>query len=155
VDWNQSLPDVADFARSRDMQHMKLDWLALSDPSLIVPAAQPWDCQAASSADAGQLVVVAAVRILEEANCGWLERYPHQAIAHGGFYAFHLPNALPAAGAPGGPPLPKDRMPFFGMPFLDLRFFIIDLERHPETTKASVNHLFDQFKRMQTAKKQQ
>ncbi len=37
VDWNQSLPEVDRFARSHGMSEVKLDWLALSDPSVVVP----------------------------------------------------------------------------------------------------------------------
>ena len=151
VDWNQSLPDVNRYARAHQMKEVKLDWLALADPSLIVPGARAWDCQAASSADAGQWVVVAAVMILEERNCGWLERYPHEPIAHGGMYAFHLPDPLPAAGTDGGPPVISNRKAFFGTPF-DIRGWIIEMEQHPEVIAPGMRQLADLYKR-QTVQK--
>jgi hypothetical protein len=144
VDWNQSLQDVDAFARSHGIKELKLDWLALSDASLIVPGAQAWDCETASSADAGQWVVVSAVVILENRNCGWLEQYPHQSIARGGMYAFHLPDPLPAAGSAGGPPLPADRKVFFGVPF-DIRGVTVDMERHPERISTTLKGVFEKF----------
>ncbi len=153
VDWNQSLPEVGRFAQARRMKEVKLDFLALADPSLVVPEARPWDCQAATSADAGQWVVVSAVMILENRNCGWLEQYPKEAIAQGGMYAFHLPDPLPAAGTRGGPPLPRDRKAFFGAPF-DIRGMTINLERNPEKTVRAMKEVAERFKQ-QSAKKPQ
>jgi hypothetical protein len=45
--------------------------------------------------------------ILDGHNCGWLTHYPHEVLARGGMYAFRLPPAIPAVGAPGGPPRPE------------------------------------------------
>ncbi len=153
VDWNQTLPEVEQYTRAHGWAEVKLDWLALADPSAVVPEVRPWDCQAASPSDAGQWVVVSAVMILENRNCGWLERYPHEPIAHGGMYAFHLPDLLPPAGAAGGPPLPVDRKAFFGTPF-DIRSLIVDLERHPERIAPAMKEMAKRYKQQSTKKSQ-
>jgi hypothetical protein len=43
--------------------------------------------------------------IVDSHNCEYLFNYPHQALAGGGMYAFHLPPLLPPPGSPGGPPI--------------------------------------------------
>jgi hypothetical protein len=64
VDWNEGLPD--------GLSHVKLDWLSLSDLALVVPEAHR---------NPGRWVVVAAVTILENHNCGWLPRNPNPSSA--------------------------------------------------------------------------
>ena len=151
VDWNQTLPEVQEYAEAHGMKDVKLDWVALSDPAHIIPNARPWDCQAAASGDRGQTVIVSAVAILEIRNCGWLEQYPHEAIANGGMYAFHLPDPIPDAGTPGGPPLPAKRKAFFGVPF-DMRGTAIELEQHPEKTSVVMQEIMRRFHAPQSGK---
>jgi hypothetical protein len=97
-----------------------------------VPQSRLWDCQTPAPQDAGQWVVVSANMILDAHNCTWLFAYPHESLARGTMYAFHLPGRIPPEGAPGGPPLPSARHQFLGSP-VDARVMYLDLVRHPET----------------------
>jgi hypothetical protein len=54
--------------------------------------------------------------ILDAHNCGWLTRFPHEVLAGGSMYAFRLPPAIPAVGAPGGPPSPEAYRSLGGTP---------------------------------------
>jgi hypothetical protein len=144
VSWNEALPAVGDFVQRHNLSRIPLDWASLSDPALVIPQAQPWDCQAPSSEDAGQWVAVAAVSILENHVCGYLLQYPHQALAGGSMYAFLLPQPIPPPGALGGPPLPSMRKVMWGTPF-DLRAFALDAERHPETLPAKMQEMMRRF----------
>jgi hypothetical protein len=140
VSWNDGLPAVEDFAREHRLADIALDWASLTDPSQVVPQERDWDCQTPTDRDAGQWVAVAAVSILENHNCGYLQQYPHQALAGGSFYAFHLPSPIPPAGQPGGPPLPGERKILWGMP-LDLRAFAVDVERHPDRLQTGMDEM--------------
>jgi len=112
----------------------------------VAPEAQPWDCQAPTDSDAGQWVAVTAVAILENHNCGYLQQYPHQQLAGGGFYVFKLPATIPAAGTPGGPPLASERKMMWGMPF-DMRAWTINVERHPEQLPAEMKAQMESYQR--------
>jgi hypothetical protein len=153
VSWNEALPTVADFTRTHHLARLPLDWASLSDPALIVPEAQPWDCQSPSAADAGQWVVVAAVSIIENHNCAYLLRYPQEALAGGSMYAFQLPQLLPPPGAPGGPPPPSARKLMWGVSF-DLRAFALDAERHPDALPAKIHAIMRQFQQQNAPKGQ-
>jgi hypothetical protein len=144
VSWNEGLPDVERFVRQQHIREIKLDWASLSDPTLVVPEAQIWDCQAPTDRDAGQWVAVTAVSILENHDCGYLQQYPHQQLAGGAFYVFKLPTPIPSAGTPGGPPLPSERRIMWGMPF-DLRAWAINVERHPEQLPVQMQTLMQKF----------
>jgi len=150
VSWNEGLPAVEAFAQQHHLSQLKLDWASLSDPALIVPEAQPWDCQLPTAADAGHWVVVAAVSILENRNCGYLMQYPHQPLAGGSLYAFQLPQPIPAPGAPGGPPLASARKEMWaiGLGF-DLRAFALDSERHPDTLPAKMAAMMRYYQQQQ------
>jgi hypothetical protein len=126
------------------MREIELDWASLSDPTLVVPEAQIWDCQVPTDRDAGQWVAVTAVSILENHDCGYLQQYPHQQLAGGAFYVFKLPSPIPSAGTPGGPPLPSERRIMWEMPF-DLRAWAVDVERHPERLPAQMQTLMQKF----------
>ena len=78
VSWNEALPEVERFARERHLTEIELDWASLNDPALVVPEARMWDCQYPADGDAGHWVAVAAVSILENHTCGYLQQYPHQ-----------------------------------------------------------------------------
>jgi hypothetical protein len=144
VSWNEALPEVERFARERHLTEIDLDWASLSDPALIVPQARAWDCQDPADRDAGQWVAVAAVSILENHNCGYLRQYPHEQLAGGAYYVFQLPNPIPPAGQPGGPPPASQRKILWGMPF-DLRSFAVNVERHPERLSTEMQELVQQF----------
>ena len=144
VTWNEALPEVERFVREQRLTEIELDWASLSDPSLVVPEAQTWDCQVPNDWDAGHWVAVTAVSILENHNCAYLQRYPHEQLASGAFYVFKLPAPIPAAGTAGGPPVASQRKVIFGMPF-DLRAWAVNVERHPERLPAEMQSLMRRF----------
>jgi hypothetical protein len=144
VSWNEGLPEVERFVRQQGLTEIELDWASLADPALVVPEARIWDCQAPTDRDAGHWVAVAAVSILENRNCGYLQQYPHQQLAGGSFFVFKLPAPIPAAGTPGGPPVASDRRIMWGMPF-DLRGWMVNVERHPERLTVEMQVLIKKF----------
>lgn len=146
VDWNQSLPEVRRFAESHGLKSLAVDAYGLTDPAHSVPEARLWDCQKPAEADRGQWVVVSANMILDGHNCGWLTPFPREEIAGGSMIAFRLPQEIPAAGSPGGPPLPSQRRQFAGMPpEYDIRTAIIQLMRHPEGIPDAAAQMRSQF----------
>ena len=145
VSWNESLPQVEKFAREHRLPQIELDWASVSDASIVVPQARQWDCQAPTDRDAGQWVAVAAVSILENHNCGYLQQYPRRQLAGGAFYVFQLPSPLPPAGTPGGPPPPAARKLLWGMPF-DFRGWAVDAERNPGRIDVAVKSLMQTFR---------
>lgn len=144
VSWNEGLPAVAYFVRQQQLTEIEIDWASLSDPALVVPEAQIWDCQAPTDRDAGHWVAVAAVSILENHNCGYLQQYPHRQLAGGAFYAFKLPTPIPPAGTNGGPPVASERRIMWGIPF-DLRAWAINVERHPDRLPVEMQALMRKF----------
>ncbi|MGA8598975.1 MAG: glycosyltransferase family 39 protein [Bryobacteraceae bacterium] len=144
VSWNESLPDVERFVRQQKLTDIELDWASLSDPALVVPEAQIWDCQAPTDRDAGHWVAVAAVSLLDNHNCGYLQQYPHQQLAGGAFYAFKLPMPIPPAGSLGGPPVASKHKIMWGFPF-DLRAWTVNVERHPERMPVEMQALMQRF----------
>jgi Dolichyl-phosphate-mannose-protein mannosyltransferase len=146
VSWNDALPEVGRFADEHHMADIALDWASLSDATVVVPQAYEWDCQEPTDREAGRWVAVAAVSILENHNCGYLERYPHQPLAGGSFYMFQLPAQLPLQGQPGGPPAESDRKILWGMPF-DMRAIAIKMERHPELLFSEMEGMMKKFQR--------
>lgn len=144
VDWNQDLPLVSAFVQKHQLKQIRVDLVSLSDPALIVPEAQVWDCQAPATEDAGQWAIVSPTVILEAHNCAWLQPYLKEELAGGSMYALQLPQHIPEAGKPGGPPLPADRRLLFGTPF-DLREFAIEMERHPEKLPASLAEMMGKY----------
>jgi 4-amino-4-deoxy-L-arabinose transferase-like glycosyltransferase len=144
LDWNQSLPEVKRFADQHSLQRLALDEWGFNDPTPIVPQAAVWDCQKPTSADDGQWAVVSANMIIDGHNCIWLMQYPNQPLAGGSMYAVHLPEHIPAAGSPGGPPLPSAFRHFAGAPF-DLRGFFLDVIRQPETLPQAIHEIQARF----------
>jgi len=116
VDWNHALPEVESFVRQRGLQQVLLDEYGFAEPTAYVPEALLWDCQKPAVHDGGQWAVVSANYMLDSGNCTWLMQYQHQALAGGSMYAVRLPEVIPAAGQPGGPPLPADYRFVGGMP---------------------------------------
>jgi hypothetical protein len=131
VDWNQSLPEVKRFAEQHQLRLIRLDEYGFSDPTVVAPQAQPWNCQQPTSADEGQWVTLSANNILDGRNCGWLMQYRHEALAGGSMYAVLLPTHIPAAGSLGGPPLPSAYREFGGFP-LDIRSLFAHVFQHPD-----------------------
>lgn len=114
LDWNQSLPEVENFLQHQGVNKVLLDEYGFSDPNAYIPSARWWNCQTPIAADAGQWAVLSANMVEDGHNCLWLMGYPHQVLSGGSLYAVKLPVNIPAAGAPGGPPLPKDYRYFGG-----------------------------------------
>jgi len=139
VDWNQSLPEVKRFAETHGLTRIGLDEYGFSDPTVFVPQAKPWNCQSPTPQDEGQWVTLSANFILDGHNCAWLLQYPREALAGGSMYAVRLPAQIPAAGSPGGPPLPSAYRQFGGItiPF-DLRVFFMHVFQNPNDLPQAV-----------------
>lgn len=116
LDWNQALPEVEIFARQRGLKQVLLDEYGFAEPTTYIPEARLWDCQKPAPQDGGQWAVVSGNYMQDSGNCIWLLQYQHQALAGGSMYAVQLPEVIPAAGQPGGPPLPADYRFLGGMP---------------------------------------
>jgi hypothetical protein len=147
LDWNQSLPEVKAFAEQHGMQKIDLDEYGFTDASVDVPQSKIWDCQRPTSADDGQWAAVSANMIMDGHNCIWLMQYEHQTLAGGSMYAVHLPDHIPQAGSPGGPPRASKFREFAGAPF-DIRSFFLDIIRHPERLPQAVEEIMARFKFM-------
>jgi len=147
VDWNQSLPEVKRFAEQHRLSGVLLDHYAFSDPTAYVPQARPWNCQSPSPDDAGQWVVLSANMILDGHNCAWIMQYPNEALAGGSMYAVHLHDRIPAAGRPGGPPLPSAFRQIAGMPF-DGRSLFEHVYQHPQDLPRAMEWVQANFKSM-------
>lgn len=146
VDWNQALPEARRFAERHGQQAIDLDEYAMVDPGAIFPQARIWDCQAPAASDAAQWVLVSANMILDGHNCAWLLSYPHEELAGGSMYAIEMPPVIPAAGAPGGPPLPAARRLFLsGQTGIDMRTLFLGVTRHPETLPVVVAKMIADF----------
>jgi hypothetical protein len=108
LDWNHALPEVESFVRQHGLQQVLLDEYGFAEPAAYVPQVLLWSCQRPGPHDGGQWAVVSANYMMDSGNCIWLMQYQHQALAGGSMYAVQLPEVIPAAGQPGGPPLPAD-----------------------------------------------
>jgi hypothetical protein len=141
LDWNHALPEVAAFASRYKLSTVLLDEFGFSEPQAYVSQAQIWDCQQPSSADAGRWAVISANNIADSRNCRWLLRYSHQELAGGSMYAFRLPDVIPRAGAPGGPPMPQDYRYFGGMAFhgVDMRTIFHRCNRDPQQLQLTMS----------------
>ena len=144
LDWNQSLPEVKHFADQHGLERVALDEWGFNDPTVIVPQSEFWDCQKPTAADDGQWVVVSANMIMDGHNCMWLMQYAHQPLAGGSMYAVHLPEHIPVAGSPDGPPLPTASRNFAGAPF-DMRVLFLDVIRHPEKLPQAMQEMQARF----------
>lgn len=144
LDWNQSLPEVESFLRQRGVHNVLLDEYGFLEPVAYVPQAQLWDCQQPDPHDGGQWAVISANFIDDSGNCVWLLHYPHQVLAGGSMYAIQLPAIIPAAGQPGGPPLPADYHYFAGISGFDPRKTFLTCVRDPE----QMQPIMDQFEAM-------
>src|SRR5437667_11415521 len=93
-----------------------VDEYGFSKPEIYVPKAQFWNCQEPTASDAGQWAVVSAGMIEDGHNCLWLLQYPHQPLAGGSMYEFHLPASNPASASPDRQPTPAAQGKFRGGP---------------------------------------
>lgn len=147
VDWNQSLPEVKRFADQHGLRAIALDEYGFSDPTTFVPQAHFWNCQKPAPEDAGQWVVISAGMILDGHNCGWLMQYPNEPLAGGSMYAVHLHDQIPAAGRPGGPPLPSAFRQWGGAP-LDIQGVFIHLNKDPKDLPRALDWMQTAFRSM-------
>ena len=141
LDWNHALPEVETFARQRRLNHVLLDEWGFSEPAAYAPRAQLWSCQEPGPSDGGQWAVVSANNIADGHNCLWLMQYPHQVLAGGSMYAIQLPPMIPAAGTPGGPPLPEAYRYFGGFPDFDPRLMFLSCIRDPQQLQPTMDRM--------------
>lgn len=141
LDWNQSLPEVEAFAKQHALKHVLLDEYGVSDPSPYVPEAESRNCQQPSANDGGQWFVVSANNLFDSHNCLWLMSYTHVQLAGGSMYAFNLPPAIPAEGAPGGPPLPADYHYFGGIKDFDMTPIFLTCIHDPQLLQPTWDHM--------------
>lgn len=144
VDWNQSLPEVRQFAAQHALQRIRLDAYTLSPPQAFVPEGQVWDCQKPNPDDAGHWAVLSANLFLDGKNCAWLLQYPHQLLAKGSMYAVQLPEVIPLPGTSGGPPL-QSEFRYIGGAKFDTSIFM-HVEQNPEDLPAATEWMGKLFK---------
>ena len=100
-------------------------------------------------ADAGQPAVVSAAMIEDGHNCVWLLKYPHEPIAAGSLYVFHLPQPIPAQGSPGGPPPPEQWRNLAGFPLKgDIRLLFLNCINDPNQMQPTFDSITAQFTAM-------
>ncbi|MGB7847074.1 MAG: glycosyltransferase family 39 protein [Candidatus Acidiferrum sp.] len=152
LDWNHALPEVETFVRQRGLQQVLLDEYGFSEPTVYVPQAQFWDCQQPGPNDGGQWAVISANFMIDSGNCIWLLRYPHTVLAGGSMYAIQLPAIIPAAGQPGGPPLPADYRFFGGVREFDPRSLFLPCIRDPQQLQPTMDHMREIGEKMRQKK---
>lgn len=152
VDWNQSLPEVKRYIEQHQLPKILLTQYGFTEmPANLSANAEFWDCQQPSPADGNRWAVVSANMILDGHNCGWLLQYPHEAIAGGSLYAFHLPRSIPEPGTAGGPPLPSAYRLFGGAPF-DFQALSLNMIRYPERLPPTFADMVAKYKSGQVPK---
>ena len=102
-----------------------------------------------ADSDAGRWVFVSANMILDNHNCEWILRYPHQQLAAGAMYAIQLPDVIPPAGSPGGPPPPAERTVFLHAP-IEMRSLFRELTDHPERIQKVLEEMTATYQKLQT-----
>jgi len=153
LDWNQSLPEAERFVQQRRLENVLVDEYGFSDPTVYVSGAQFWNCQQPSPSDAGRWAIVSASMIEDGDNCLWLMNYSHEVLAGGSMYALQLPAVIPAAGEPGGPPLPGAYKTFGGTPAgMDFRQIFYNCPRDSSQLQPTLNEMQARFAQMQKKK---
>lgn len=152
LDWNQALPEVEKIVQERGLKNVLLDEYGFSDPTVYVPQATRWNCQQPGAGDGGQYAVVSASSIADARNCTWLMNYPHQTLAGGSMYGFQLPETIPAAGQPGGPPLAVDYRNVAGTTGFDPLAILLTCVQDPQQLQPTWDH-FQEMMKNQAAKK--
>jgi hypothetical protein len=152
LDWDTELPEVERFIQAHGLNDVLIDSYNVTDPSVYVAQGRLWDCQAATAADAGRWAFVSANMFADGENCTWLLPTPHQALAGGSMYAIHLPATIPAAGSPGGPPLPANYRYMGGAPF-DWRQIFYRSIRDPHQMQAILDDMMKTYAETQKRNK--
>ena len=145
LDWNQALPEVEQFALQHRLNRILVDEYGFTDPAVYVPGAQVWNCQQPSSQDNGQWVAISANMLEDGHNCLWLFNYPHETLAGGSMYAVHLPDAIPTAGTPAGPPLQSDWHNLAGNPDIDFQAVFMTIMRDPQQLQPTMDRMIKMF----------
>ena len=145
LDWNQALPEVEQFAAQHRLNRILVDEYGFTDPAVYVSGAQAWSCQQPSSQDAGQWVAISANMLEDGHNCLWLFNYPHEALAGGSMYTVHLPDAIPGAGTPAGPPLQSAWRNLGGNPDIDFQAVFMTIMRDPQQLQATMDRMIKMF----------
>jgi hypothetical protein len=153
LDWNQALPEVKRFADQHGLARIAVDEYGFNDTTVSVPQSVFWNCQKPTRAEDGQWVAVSANMIMDGHNCIWLMGYPHEALAGGSMYAVHLPEHVPQAGSPGGPPLPSEYRSFAGAGF-DMQVFFQGLIHDPARIPQAWDEMMARFQAANKAKTQ-
>jgi len=154
LDWDHAFPQVEEFARQRSLSTVLFDTYGFTGPDAFAPHARAWNCQTPATADAGQWVVVSGNNMADARNCLWLTAYEEVPLAGGSVYAFHLPAVIPAAGQPGGPPLP-DQMHYFFSPKglkVDVRDVFAKAVLQPDELDTTFKYFMDLGQQMQKQK---
>jgi len=156
LDWDHAFPEVEQFALKHSPSVVLLDRYGFSEPEFYAPHARPWDCQNPVATDAGLWAIVSGNNLADARNCSWLINYSPQALAGGSMYAFHLPDPIPPAGQPGGPPERKDWR-FFGgnlLPF-DMRETFTACLRDPAQLEPTFERIMEIGRQMHNQKQKQ
>jgi hypothetical protein len=72
-------------------------------------------------------------------------QYPHQTLGGGSMYAVQFPSPIPAAGQPGGPPLPKDYRYLSGIEGFDPIAIFGNCVRDPQQLQPTLDHMQAMF----------
>jgi len=154
LDWNHALPEVERFAEQRGLTRVLIDEYGFSKVEVYVRNGKFWNCQDPAETDAGQLAVVSAAMIEDGHNCVWLLKYPHEPIAAGSMYVFHLPQSIPAQGSPGGPPPPDQWRNLAGFPLKgDIRRMFLNCINDPNQMQPTFDSITAQFTAMMEEQK--
>jgi hypothetical protein len=145
LDWNQAMPKVEEFVQQHELKQILLDDYSFSEVTAYVPEAQIWSCQQPSPSDGGRWAVVSASSIVDGHNCFWIMKYPHEVLAGGSVYAIQLPQVIPAAGTPGGPPLPADYRYMGGVTTFDTRTLFLGLILDPQQLQPFMDKMQAQY----------
>jgi hypothetical protein len=156
LDWNHALPEINQVVQQRGLSHVLLDQYGYIDTAIYVPQSQFWNCQQPAASDGGQWAFVSADMIEDAHNCLWLLHYPHEALAGGSVYLFHLPAVIPPVGDPAGPP-PESEMHSFGMPMPgneDPRVIFLNCVRDSHQLQPTMDGMMARYRAEQEKRKQ-
>jgi len=88
--------------------------------------------------------------MIEDAhNCRWLFNYPHEALAGGSMYCFHLPAVIPLAGTTAGPPLRGAWRNFGGSPDFDFQQVFMTVMRDPQQLQPTWDRMMKAYAQSQ------
>ena len=153
LDWNQALPEVNTYVVQGGLSDVLVDEYGFNDPTVYVPKARFWNCQQPQPSDAGHWAVVSAGMIEDAHNCVWLLHFPHEVLAGGSMYVFRLPEVIPAAGTPGGPPAETEfHTGLFGMPtpgYYDARLIFLNCIRDSKQLQPTMDNMIAQYQAAQ------